>query len=139
MKDTFLHKAVSMLVSFMPATRTWCRQFIHEDDLAAALLVMIHHDLPGAYNVVGDGVDTQPHIAAEAGLQVIEVPDEIFLPQIAHLWQTGVLASGPEWSKGDVNIICSNQKLKATGLWTPRYNTTEAFAATVKALSSATS
>ena len=95
---------------------------------------MIHHDLPGAYNVVGDGFDTQINIAKQAGLQVIEVPDEIFLPRVEQAWQTGLIASGPAWAKGDSNIICSNEKLKATGVWTPRYNTMEAFAATVKVL-----
>jgi nucleoside-diphosphate-sugar epimerase len=109
-------------------------QYIHEDDLASALVSMIHHDLPGAYNVVGDGFDTQINIAKQAGLQVIEVPDEIFLPRVEQAWQTGLIASGPEWAKGDSNIICSNEKLKATGVWTPRYSTMEAFAATVKAL-----
>lgn len=109
-------------------------QYIHEDDLAAALVAMIQHDLPGAYNVVGDGVGTQPDIAAKAGLQVLEVPDDIFLPQIEQAWKAGVLASGPEWAKGDTDIICSNEKLKATGLWKPHYNTYEAFAATVQAL-----
>jgi hypothetical protein len=31
-------------------------------------------------------------------------------------------------------LICSNAKLKATGKWTPRYTTTQAFIATVGAL-----
>jgi len=109
-------------------------QFIHEDDLASALVAMIQHDLSGAYNVVGDGFDTQINIAKQAGLQVIEVPDEIYLPQVKQAWQAGLSAAGPEWARGDSNIICSNEKLKATGVWTPRYSTMEAFAATVKAL-----
>jgi UDP-glucose 4-epimerase len=109
-------------------------QLVHEDDLASALHVMIRHDLPGAYNVVGDGVDSMPNIATHAGLQVIEVQDELFLAQLAQLWQQGASAAGPEWARGDTNIVCSNDKLKATGLWSPRYDTNEAFAATIRAL-----
>ena len=49
MKDTFLHKAVSMLVSFMPATRTWCRQFIHEDDITDIVELFAFHDTSDTY------------------------------------------------------------------------------------------
>jgi hypothetical protein len=48
-------------------------------------------------------------------------------------WESGVSAFGPEWL-GEGTLICSNAKLKATGKWTPQYTTTQAFAATVKAL-----
>lgn len=109
-------------------------QFIHEDDLASALQVMIRHDLPGAYNIVGDGPAPMPVIAASAGLQVIEVPDKVIYQQVAEGWRSGAIPFGPEWAKGDVNIACSNEKMKATGLWTPRYDTMQAFATTVQAL-----
>ena len=48
-------------------------------------------------------------------------------------WESGASTFGPEWL-GEGTLICSNAKLKDTGTWTPRYTTTQAFAATVKAL-----
>jgi UDP-glucose 4-epimerase len=109
-------------------------QFVHEDDLAQAFYLMIRRDLPGAYNVVGDGVDSLPNLAAEQGMKLVEVP-ALAYAQLARLsWRTGRTIFGPEWTAGDeLRIICSNEKLKAAG-WTPRYTTGQSFAATLKAL-----
>jgi len=109
-------------------------QFVHEDDLASAFYVTIRHDLPGAYNVVGDGPDTLPNIAQTAGFQVIEVPQEIIVEEVRKSWEAGQTSTGPEWVTGEGSVICSNEKLKATGYWNPRYTTTEAFVATAAAL-----
>jgi UDP-glucose 4-epimerase len=116
-----------------PGARKIRLQLVHEDDLAAAFIAMLQHDLPGAYNVVGDDPDTLPNIAAASGLQVFEIPDEMLLQAATTAWEEGKSAFGPEWL-GEGILICSNEKLKATGTWTPRYTTTQAFAATVKAL-----
>ena len=108
-------------------------QLVHEDDLASAFSAMVQNDLPGAYNVVGDDPDSMPNIAANAGLQVIEIPGETLVQAVTTAWESGVSAFGPEWL-GEGTLICSNAKLKNTGKWTPHYTTTQAFAATVKAL-----
>jgi UDP-glucose 4-epimerase len=109
-------------------------QLVHEDDLASAFLALIRHDLPGAYNVVGDGAEIMPMLAAAAGLQVVEVPHEMMVEQVTKMWQEGISSVGPEWISGESSIICSNEKLRATGHWQPRYTTAEAFIATVEAL-----
>jgi UDP-glucose 4-epimerase len=108
-------------------------QLVHEDDLAAAFYALVKNDLPGAYNVVGDDPDSLPHIAAAAGLQVIEIPAEMLMQAVITAWEEGRSNFGPEWL-AEGTLICSNAKLKATGTWAPRYTTTQAFAATVKAL-----
>jgi UDP-glucose 4-epimerase len=116
-----------------PGTQQIRLQLVHEDDLASAFHVMVQHDLPGAYNVVGDDPAFMPEIAAAAGLQIVEIPDELLVQAVKSSWENGTTAFGPEWS-GEGTLICSNEKLKATGNWTPHYTTTEAFIATVKAL-----
>ncbi|MEO8972989.1 MAG: NAD-dependent epimerase/dehydratase family protein [Ktedonobacteraceae bacterium] len=112
-------------------------QLIHEDDLAAAFYVMITHDLPGAYNVVADDPNSMPNIAASAGFQVIEVPAEMIVQAVDAAWKEGKTTLGPEWVTLEGDIICSNAKLKETGLWTPRYTTAQAYAATAEVVASA--
>jgi UDP-glucose 4-epimerase len=109
-------------------------QLVHEDDLAAAFDLMVRRDLPGAYNVVGDEVDSFPHMAEQAGLQVVVVPQKMLLKGATLLWKQGMTNLGPEWLGGESAILCSNAKLKATGAWTPRYTTAQSFIATVEAL-----
>jgi UDP-glucose 4-epimerase len=116
-----------------PGARKIRLQLVHEEDLASAFYAMVQHDLPGAYNVVGDDPDSMPKIAASAGLQVIEIPGEALLQAVTMAWEEGRSVFGPEWL-GEGTLICSNAKLKATRAWTPRYTTTQAFIATVKAL-----
>ena len=116
-----------------PGARQIRLQLVHEDDLASAFHAMVQNDLPGAYNVVGDDPDSLPDIATAAGLQVIEIPEETLVQAVISSWESGVSAFGPQWL-GEGTIICSNAKLKATGKWNPRYTTSQAFIATVKAL-----
>ncbi len=110
-------------------------QLIHEDDLASAFSAFVKHDLPGAYNVVGDDPDSMPNIAKAAGFQVVEVPGEMIVLAITAAWKEGTSTLGPEWVEveSEGSIICSNAKLKATGVWRPRYTTTQSFAATATA------
>ena len=37
LKTTFIHKVVSAMTAFVPVTKTWLRQFIHEDDVVAII------------------------------------------------------------------------------------------------------
>lgn len=123
-------------VHFTTAHSTHPRiQFVHEDDLAQAFSVAIHHDLHGAYNVVGDGAEPMAEIAHTLGLQVVELPRQVLLEQAEQLWKAGLITTGPEWVGGEGELICSNTRLKATGLWQPRYSTVEACVTTRAELS----
>lgn len=117
-----------------PGSRTRI-QFVHEDDLAQAFYASIRYDLPGAYNVVGEGAEPLPEIARTLGLQVVELPRQVLLEQAEKLWQAGLSTAGPEWVAGEGELICTNEKLRATGYWQPRYTTVEACVATRAALS----
>lgn len=108
-------------------------QYVHEDDLAAAFQLMVRRDLPGAYNVVGDGWEAMPEMVEAAGLQVAEVPAEALVEGATQAWKAGLIPFGPEWLGGEGHVLCANDKLKAAG-WTPKYSTRESVLATVAAL-----
>ena len=101
-------------------------QFVHEDDIVSALEHAVEHDLPGVYNVAGDGVLVLSEVASLLGRPLAPV-----LPP----WGTGLataalrvagvripdeMAQQLRYGRG-----LDNRKLKAAG-FTLRYTTREA-------------
>jgi UDP-glucose 4-epimerase len=101
-------------------------QFVHEDDIVGALEHAVAHDLPGVYNVAGDGVLVLSEIAGLLGKPLAPV-----LPP----WGTGLAAAGlrlagvriPDEVARQLRYGrgLDNRRLKAAGC-TLRYTTREA-------------
>jgi nucleoside-diphosphate-sugar epimerase len=51
MKDSFAYRVVSAMVSFVPVTPKWVRQFIHEDDVAGIIERLVFGEPAGKYEV----------------------------------------------------------------------------------------
>ncbi|MCB1269284.1 MAG: NAD-dependent epimerase/dehydratase family protein [Microthrixaceae bacterium] len=49
-------------------------QFVHEDDVIRSILFTLDHDLPGVYNVAGDGLLPWSEVAALCGKRTIPLP-----------------------------------------------------------------
>ena len=49
-------------------------QFVHEDDVIRSILFTLDHDLPGVYNVAGDGLLPWSEVAAICGKRTIALP-----------------------------------------------------------------
>ena len=49
LKESFVHRVISLMVSFVPVTPKWCRQFIHEDDIADVVELLAFNDLKTPY------------------------------------------------------------------------------------------
>jgi UDP-glucose 4-epimerase len=101
-------------------------QFVHEEDIVGVLEHAVAHDLPGVYNVAGDGVLVLSEIASLLGKPLAPV-----LPP----WGTGLVARGfgavgirvPDEVRQQLRYGrgLDNRKLKAAGC-TPRFTTREA-------------
>ena len=77
--DLFSLPAVPMILGFDPRY-----QFVHEDDVVHALEHAVKHDVPGVYNVAGDGVLALSEVAGLLGKRYAPV-----LPP----WGTGLATS----------------------------------------------
>ncbi len=51
LKESFVHRIISAMVSFVPTTPKWCRQFIHEDDIADIVAGLAFSPLKSDYEV----------------------------------------------------------------------------------------
>jgi nucleoside-diphosphate-sugar epimerase len=51
LKDSFVYRVVSGLVAFVPVTKKWLRQFIHEDDVVQIVERVCFTELPSTFEV----------------------------------------------------------------------------------------
>jgi len=99
-------------------------QFVHEDDFVDACLVAMEKNIPGAFNISGDGAITIADIANKLQTTVIPLPAWILYPLLEILWK----AHFPriEVNRGYLDyirypFIVSNQRAKKDLGFSPRY------------------
>lgn len=103
-------------------------QFLHVDDLAAAVVHAARHELDGVYNVAAEGWLSADEIEAILGRHRLEVPEEVVFTSVERLRTTG-LSSLP---LGAVHHlvhpwVASVDRLVATG-WRPGHSNRDAMA-----------
>ncbi len=105
-------------------------QMLHEDDLASALYLAIRQDIPGIYNVTGDGSPTMRQLArSRPGVRIVALPWWAVRGLMWLTWRSGSSPFAPEWvDLSRYSLAASNEKLKGLG-WTPQYTTSEALEA----------
>jgi len=65
-------------------------QFVHEDDVAAALLFAVENDLDGPYNLAPADWMSSEEILAAAGRRRLDLPEAAAFSLIERLWHLGV-------------------------------------------------
>jgi UDP-glucose 4-epimerase len=109
-------------------------QFLHEDDLVAAMTALLVGGHAGAFNVAGDGVMTLRECARLIGSPIRKLPLRAFRGLARAMWNARLSEAPP----GQIDFalypwIVSNEKLKRETAWTPRHTTRETFEIAMRA------
>jgi nucleoside-diphosphate-sugar epimerase len=118
LKESFVHKLISLMVSFVPATHTWLRQFIHEDDVVAIVELLAFSPLKKNYDVFnicppGDVVRA-PDMAKAVGKRVVYVHPQLIRFVFFIMWhgtRGRVPTSRGGWKSYSYPIAVSGEKL----------------------------
>jgi UDP-glucose 4-epimerase len=109
-------------------------QFVHEDDVVEAISRLLLGKHAGQFNLAADGLMTRRECADLLDTRVIRMPLWLYrtLAKLAwHLRQSEAPAGGIDFEL--YSWILSNEKVKKTLDWTPRYSSRETFLIAMRA------
>src|SRR3954454_4493052 len=109
-------------------------QFVHVDDVAEALILLLEGRHAGAYNVAADGYISVIEASDLLGLKARRVPYKLYKRFAAALWNARVSESPAGQLEFVIHPwVASNERLKETTGWSPRWTSREVFELTMKA------
>lgn len=136
LKKGFLNKFVSLLTSYMPATPSWARQFVHEDDVLGVVTHLVFSPNAWSYEVFNLTPTGKPvlveDMARVVGKKVLPVyPWMVRLAfwSLWHLTRGRIPTSQGVWRVYSYPILMSGDKL--TVIYRCRYTSLEAISSTV--------
>ena len=109
-------------------------QFVHEEDVVAGITALLLGRHAGAYNVAGDGLMTNRECADLIGVPIRKLPLRVYRGLARVMWklrQAEVPPGAIEFARH--SWLLSNDKLKRTTGWEPRYSSRETFEITMRA------
>jgi len=134
LKGSFIHRLVSLLVSWVPATPLWCRQFIHEDDVTDIVEMLACAPQAGRYevfNITPPGNPVLAHEMAEVvGKKILPVSP--WMVRIAffffwHVTQGRIPTSRGGWRFYSYPIVMDGTKITRMCGYTYRHGSADAF------------
>lgn len=132
LKGSFIYKIVTVLTTFVPATKGWARQFIHEDDVNDIVTTFITQEFDSSYDVfnitpVGEPV-LAPDMARAVGKKIL--PISPLMARVAfwffwHLTRGRIPTCPGSWRFYSYPVLMSGEKLSK--IYTCKYSSKDAF------------
>jgi UDP-glucose 4-epimerase len=109
-------------------------QFVHEDDVVEAISRLLLGRHAGQFNLAADGLMTRRECAELLGTRVVRLPVWLYRALAKLAWRVRQSEAPP----GGIDFelypwILSNEKVKETLDWTPRYSSRETFEIAMRA------
>lgn len=109
-------------------------QFVHEDDVVEALLLLLEGAHGGAFNLAGDGEMTWRECSELIGTRSRRVPLKAFWRFVGLMWRLRAAES----PAGNLHFVIhpwvvSTKKLKEVAGWSPKHSSRETFELTMRA------
>ncbi len=134
LKETWSHKIVSKLVSWVPVTPKWCRQFIHEDDIVDITELLAFTKTEHKYEIYNACPPGEPVLGIDmsnaVGKKVLPVPP--WLIRIAFFWtwhlsKGAIPTSRGGWKSYSYPIVVDGSKLTRKYGFTYKMGSKDAF------------
>lgn len=110
-------------------------QFLHEDDLARVLAIIVRGEIPGEFNVAGEGVVFYREMAKTVHSRLVTLPASMAYPLTQLAWKLGIQRESPATGLSMVRypmVLSTGELRKATGyrFWYTSQEALTAFANT---------
>lgn len=133
-QKSFIYDLISLMVSWVPVTPKWLRQYVHEDDITDIVALFSFNDLKGDYEIfnvapAGPAV-LGPDMARAVGKRML--PIQPWMVRLAFFWmwhltRGRVPTSRGSWRGYSYPIAVDGSKLTKQYGYKYKYESTEAF------------
>ncbi len=135
LKGGVVNRIVTLLTSYVPATKGWVRQFIHEDDVNDIVTKLALEDISNDYEVFNITPVSEPVLAEDMALAVGKkiLPIEPWMARVAfaffwHATRGRIPTCSGSWRFYSYPVLMSGEKLKS--IYQCKYSSKDAFAYT---------
>jgi len=132
LKGGFINRLITTLTSFVPATKGWVRQFIHEDDVSDIVTLFTFDTFSSPYEAYNITPVSEPVLAADmaeaVGKKILPITPSMARLAFWFFWHTtrGKIPTCPgSWRFYSYPVVMSGEKLKT--VYECQYSSKDAF------------